>query len=391
MQDDLLAILPHSIPFDPASTDLETFLKDVPAKWVVYLMADAVDRPVQLLCVKNLRYSLKRRLGQGDLVGLSKRVDYRELVRRIYYRRVYSAFEADAIYLEAARQYFPRTYRGMTGFQPAWFIHINPDAQFPRYTKTIDLDIKTGHLIGPIEDKHSAGKLIENIVDWFDLCRYYNILVEAPNAKACAYKEMGKCPAPCDGSISMESYRQTVKWSADAIIEPKELVRDATTRMKQAAAELRFESAAKIKTYIDSLSQLGKGSSRHMRRLEDFKYLSIQRGPRDNTAKAFLITPGRIEELVGLISAPNHSGDILRLALTASSEVNVSSVDAIGAERIGVVAYHLFQPKATQGVFLPMDNIDEKAIIKAFNDVQKQKKDDTPEEAEGVVKELQML
>ena len=60
-------------------------------------------------------------------------------------------------------------------------------------------------------------------------------------------------------------------------------------------------------------------------------------------------------------------------------------------ERIGVVAYHLFQPKATQGVFLPMDSIDEKAIIKAFKDVQKQKKDETPEEAEGVVKELQML
>ena len=131
-------------------------------------MSDVDDRPVQLLCVKNLRYSLKRRLGEGEAVGVSRRVDYRGLVRMIHYRRVYSAFEADAVYLEAARQFFPRTYRGMTGFQPAWFIHVNPDAQFPRYTKTIDLDIKTGQLIGPIEDKHSAGKLIENIADWFE-------------------------------------------------------------------------------------------------------------------------------------------------------------------------------------------------------------------------------
>ena len=36
--------------FDPAG-DFEAFLKSVPAKWVVYLLADADDRPVQLLCV----------------------------------------------------------------------------------------------------------------------------------------------------------------------------------------------------------------------------------------------------------------------------------------------------------------------------------------------------
>src|SRR4051812_40911753 len=212
--------------------DLEIFLKDVPAKWVVYLMTDVDDRPVQLLCVKNLRYSLKRRLGEGDLLGPSKRVDYRQLVRHIHWRRVYSAFEADAVYLEAAREFFPQTYRGMTGFHPAWFIHVNPDANFPRFVKTIDLDIKTGMLIGPIEDKHAAARLIENVIDWFDLCRYYNILVESPNAMPCAYKEMGKCPAPCDGSISMDSYRRLVQWGTQTLISPDELIRDSKQRMQ---------------------------------------------------------------------------------------------------------------------------------------------------------------
>src|SRR3954451_14455961 len=121
-----MSMLTESIRFEPGC-DLDSFLKDVPAKWVVYLMTDAEDRPVQLLCVKNLRYSLKRRLGEGETVGLSKRVNYREIVRQIHYRRVYSSFEADVIYIEAARQFFPQTYRGMTGFQPAWFIHVNPD------------------------------------------------------------------------------------------------------------------------------------------------------------------------------------------------------------------------------------------------------------------------
>jgi len=50
-------ILDHSICFDPAA-DFEAFVKQAPAKWVVYLFADGEDRPLQLLCVKNLRYSL---------------------------------------------------------------------------------------------------------------------------------------------------------------------------------------------------------------------------------------------------------------------------------------------------------------------------------------------
>jgi len=76
--------------------------------------------------------------------------------------------------------------------------------------------------------------LIEIAEDAFDLCRYYNVLVEAPGARACAYKEMGKCPAPCDGSISMEQYRGMVEWSAQGMVDPATLVRDHTRRMQQA-------------------------------------------------------------------------------------------------------------------------------------------------------------
>src|SRR3954465_15232224 len=295
-------VFDQHLDFDPAG-DFEAFLKRAPAKWVVYLLADEADRPVQLLCVKNLRSSLKRRLGGDETIGLSKRVNYREIVRRVHWRRVDSAFEADWIYYEAARQGFPQTYAGMVGFRPAWFVHVNPDNPFPRYVKTIDLS-KPGLLIGPLEDKHAAAGFIELAEDAFDLCRYYNVLVEAPGARACAYKEMGKCPAPCDGSISMEQYRGMVEWSARSVVDPAPLVRDHTRRMQQAAAELRFETAAKIKAFVDSFSILGKGPFRHVRRLAEFNFLSLQHGPRVGTAKVFLITPGRVEQVACLVAEP---------------------------------------------------------------------------------------
>jgi excinuclease UvrABC nuclease subunit len=380
----------REIIFDPAG-DFDALVRDIPAKWAIYLMADETGRPVQLLSVKNLRYSIKRRLGvDEELAGPSRRVDYRALVRRISWRRVDSAFEADCVYLEFARQLFPQTYQGMVGFRPAWFVHVNPDSNFPRYIKTRDLGIRTGVLMGPLEDKHVAGRLVEQAVDWFDLCRYYHILTEAPNGKACAYKEMGKCPAPCDGSISMGQYRRLVDWSARSIVDPAEMIRDQQQRMNTAAAELRFETAGKIKAFIDSLSQLGKGSFRHVRRLSDFKFIALQRGPRDGSAKVFLITPGEVQEIACLPHEPTRPADILRLALTLAADHSQSTVHEVGTERIGVVSHHLFLAKAAHGVFLPLDSVDEKSIARAYRELLKQK---APEESEseGVMKELQAM
>src|SRR5436305_11874250 len=185
-----LAIFDHEVSFDP-NGDLDAFLKQVPAKWVVYLLADENAAPIQLLCVKNLRASLKRRLGGEEIIGPSRKLDYRELVRRIYWRRVDSAFEADLVYLDIARQIFPQSYRGMIGFDPAWFVYVNPANNFPRYTKAIDPK-GDGIIIGPFADKHAAARFMQLVEDAFDLCRYYNILVASPHGRACPYNDMGK-------------------------------------------------------------------------------------------------------------------------------------------------------------------------------------------------------
>ena len=382
-------IFTHRLDFDPAAP-FEDFPRAAPARWVVYLLADGEDRPIQLLCVKNLRSSLKRRLGEDETAAPSKRVNYREVVRRIHWRRVDSAFEADCVYLEAARALFPQTYQGMVGFRPAWFIHVDPEAQFPRYTKTTDLSRPNGTYVGPLETRNDAQSLIEQVEDWFDLCRYYHILLESPRGKACAYKEMGKCPAPCDGSIGIEHYRRMVEWSLSTLVDPAEMLRTQNARMQAAAQELRFETAAKIKAYIDSLSQLGKGPYRYARRLQDCQFLAFQRGPREGTAKIFLITPGRIDEIAGLVCEPARPAELLKIAFTLAAERGHAPLAVEAQERIGVVAHHLFLAKATHGVFLPLDKIDEKAASKAYRDLLKQKPVEQSE-GEGVIKELQAL
>ena len=358
----------------------------VPPRWAVYLLADADDRPVQLLCVRNLRYSLRRRLGEPDAdEPASKRVDYRAVVRRVHWRRVDSAFEADLAYHDAARHLFPRTFQGMVGYRPAWFVHVNEAAAFPRYTKTTDLTIGTGTLLGPLEDKRAAGRLIELLEDAFDLCRFYSVLVEAPHGQPCAYKEMGKCPAPCDGSIGMEQYRRLIGWSRQVLADPAGYVREQDRRMRQAAGELRFEAAAKIKAYVEQLSQLGTGPFRHVRAAGEFQFVAVQAGPRSGSAKVFLASPGRVELVLCVADAAAvKPAEVLRAVLTTAGE---RAGEAADADRIGVVTHHLFARKPA-GAVLPLATVDERAIGKAIRDVGKRA---TAEEVddEGLVKELQ--
>lgn len=387
---EISALLDQHATFDPAG-DFEAFLRAVPARWVVYLLSDADDRPVQLLCVKNLRASLKRRLGGNEQVGPSRRVNYRDLVRHIHFHRVDSAFEADWLYFEAARELFPQSYQGMIGFRPAWFVHVNPESPFPRYIKATDLS-RPGLYIGPVEDKHVAARLIQLVEDLFDLCRYYNLLTESPNAKACAYKEMGKCPAPCDGSISMEQYRNVIDWSAKTLVDPADFVRMHTRRMQSAAAALQFETAARIKSYVDQLSQLAKGPYRFARLLKDFQFLSFQHGPRTGTVKVFCVSRGRVGMAACMIDEPRWPAELLGTVLKAAERGNEAGdmVDPIAVERIGIVAHHLFSAKPGHGVFVRFDELSEKAILRAYRELLKRPAEEDAE-AEGVIKELQSL
>jgi excinuclease UvrABC nuclease subunit len=301
-----------------------------------------------------------------------------------------SAFEADVVYLEAARQTFPQTYRGMTGFRPAWFVHVNPETTFPRYVKTIELEREKGVYLGPLEDKHDAQRLVHLAESLFDLCRDYSIFTQSPIAGPCAWKQMGKCVGPCDGTISLDAYRDLVAYSVRVLSDAADHVRAHTHRMQQAAAEMRFETAQRIKEYVEQLSQLGKGAFRHVRPLREFAYLSLQRGPREGLAKVFLITPGQIEEIAGLIDAPAQPDELLRQSLLLANDRTAGQVDEVGAERVGVVVHHLFVAKAKHGVFIPLASIGESSITRAYRELLKQKVEQDSE-GEGVVKELQAL
>src|SRR5262245_57276152 len=146
----------HHLKLDPTGAIDEQTLA-IPARWCVMMLTDADDQPVQLLCAKNVRALLRRRLsGADETEGPSRKIDYRSLVRGASWRRVDSTFEMDLIYLEAARTFFPDRWKKIIPQRTALFVAIDASATFPKFQIVTDPTKSHGAIFGPFTEKSRA-------------------------------------------------------------------------------------------------------------------------------------------------------------------------------------------------------------------------------------------
>ena len=318
-------------------------------KSAVCMLLAAADQPVQLLATASLRTMLRKRLGPLDpLSPATKQADLRPLIRKVAWLNVNSRFEADLHYIRLARRYFPLQHAELLRQLEVYFVAVDPAAAFPRFSRVALSDLgkaanATVAIFGPMQTKAAADKWIEQVESAFDLCRYHQILASAPRGQPCAYKDMGRCPAPCDGTISMPAYRQQVQLAVTQISQREAFISEQTSRMTEAAGNMAFESAARIKQYIDEITALfapagSRPGSRFVRPLSNFRYLVVRRGSASTKAKLFEVTPWSI----GLLP----EWDLKQSALPPLLSKEPAPVDrsAIAADELAIFCQHLFEP-----------------------------------------------
>jgi hypothetical protein len=267
----------------------------LPAGGGVCVLTDADGHVVQTLTSQALRRSLMLRLDPSPKPGGRPRADLRAIVRCVWWRPTYSVFETSLAYLEIARQLNPGGYRQDLAFGPAWFARVNPQDRFPRWIADKLAFEPPAVDVGPFPRRSSCRQFIEMLEDLFDLCRYYDVLKQAPAGQACAYKDMGKCPAPCDGSVSMDHYRRAIAASAEFArgrCEPR--FAELEEAMNAAAGRLQFEQAARLREQVARARKLLARDERVQKTPEDFRYLVVQRGGGTTYLKPFFVDRGVI-------------------------------------------------------------------------------------------------
>lgn len=326
---------------------------DVPAKGAVYLLVGEGNVPLLLATVGDLRAALKRRLADMVVDAKTKRIDYAKITRGVFYKEVHSPFAANLWYMRTARTLFAGEYRRMISYRAPWWICLKRDDPRVIFKRTTDLDRGDVDYIGPIIQRRVAEKLVETALDLFDLCRYPEVIAQAPHGKACAYKEMGKCPAPCDGSVPLTWHGEQLVRARDVLsgVGREQWLATVKGAMTEAAAKLEFEKAGRIKALLARAELLEHESAAHARPLEAFKFLTLQPGTGRTTVEPFVVMGGEVTPLP-LMKKKTLAADAVAVFNAIVDRPVGAPLDEAQHDHVALVAHHLYRGEDDAGVWL---------------------------------------
>jgi hypothetical protein len=269
------------------------------------------DSTVLLAATGHIRSFIAQRLNEDG--EQSTKADLSPITRTVRAYPTGSAFESDWIVLEKARQVDRGLYSKLQEQNRRYLIVLNTGTGFGSWRvvdtlwqpqqqpqgqqnldkvslvineqvneqsdKQINKQINEQGdelIVGPFASKKSAVAFGETLDDVFELCRYPKELALAPNGTACAYKEMGRCPAACDGSESMESYlnrlREAAKTASQGIRAWKEQLSKA---IATASASLDFETAQITQRQLQQVEDLSTDAGAYAASLHAMSCLCI--------------------------------------------------------------------------------------------------------------------
>ncbi len=327
-------------------------LMAIPNRRGVFLLEGSGGEPILLASAASVRTRMRSKLTAPENPDQpSRQADLRTISSRLRWKLSDSHFEALWHYWQLSRVIYPKTYRELLNLQGAWFLQVDVAAAAPFLSRTQDVT-RGGRYLGPFMTGRSAQKFLEMLEDAFDLCRCLDELRAAPHGRGCVYRQLGRCPGPCQGLISIEEYRRTVTQACDFAAGRRADVRgEMDGRMRELAAQQRYEEAANLKARLKRLDEFDKPEYAHVAPLETFRFLYVHPGPR-RSVKVFFIDRGEIQLGVTL-AWPAEQAAVEQLLLAGNMFfAQPRPIDAARQEGLSLVSHYLFYPDERSGLAL---------------------------------------
>jgi excinuclease ABC subunit C len=200
--------------------------------------------------------------------------------------------EADALILENSliKQLKPKYNILLRDDKTYPYIYLDESQEFPRFELT--RKVVRGKKIRYYGPFPSGGRaLLDALYALFPLVQKAGCL---RGKKACLFHQIGRCPAPCEGKISPEAYREGVEAAKEAIHNLPLILRRLEERMMDLAAQERFEEAARVRDQIEAIRGLEIRSEIDLAREEDYDIFAIDPGKERGVVVRLFMRRGRI-------------------------------------------------------------------------------------------------
>ncbi|HHW60280.1 MAG TPA: excinuclease ABC subunit UvrC [Syntrophomonadaceae bacterium] len=269
---------------------LKERLKNVPLQPGVYLYKDAEGRVIYVGKARSLRSRMRSYFQSPDRL-LPK---VRAMVARIHdFDYIVTSTEVEALILEnnLIKSYQPRYNILLRDDKSYPYLKITGE-DFPRICMVREKKDQVSHYYGPYTEAATLRDTIRLLTSIFPLRTCKNLRTRS---RPCLNYDMGKCLAPCVGRVSQEEYAQVVEelinfleGRNDKLLEKKE------AQMHQAAEELEFEKAARLRDQIEAIKILGVKQQVAFARPYQLDAIAMIKGERSSLVLVFKLREGNI-------------------------------------------------------------------------------------------------
>lgn len=226
----------------------------------VYLFQDQAGRVIYIGKAKDLR----ARVGSYFLQAAAQDRRTAQLVREAYDVDFLEAeSEVDALLMEARliKDTQPKFNRDLRDDKSFPYLQITTHEDFPRVEITREPQAGGVKLYGPFANVGSLRGALQVLQRVFKF-RTCSLDIDADDDRwrwfrPCLLASIHQCTAPCNLRISKEEYRQDIKRLRMFLDGKRQsLLKEMRAEMSQAAADLRFEKAARLRDEIEMLESL---------------------------------------------------------------------------------------------------------------------------------------
>jgi len=265
-------------------------LKNVPLQPGVYLYKDKEGRVIYVGKAKSLRSRMRSYFQSPE--GMLPKV--RAMMARVAdFDYIVTGSELEALILEnnLIKAYQPRYNIDLRDDKTYPYLKVTFE-NYPRVCIVREKKDKVSRYYGPFTEVGSLRETLKLMNGIFPLRTCPNLKL---NRRPCLNHDMGKCLAPCTGKVSVEEYGQLVNGWID-FLEGKshQLIGQKEAEMKQAAANLEFEKAARLRDQIHAIKTLSEKQKVSLDHPYEMDMVGMIGGEADNLVLVFKIRAGKI-------------------------------------------------------------------------------------------------
>ncbi|AEF83323.1 excinuclease ABC subunit UvrC [Leadbettera azotonutricia] len=234
---------------------LKAAARAAPQEPGVYIWRDEESRIIYVGKAKSLRNRLSSYFAGGKDVKTTHLIRHAKSIETII---VSSEYEALLLENTLIKQHSPKYNINLKDGKTYPVIRITAEA-YPRIFRTRHIVDDGSLYFGPYSNIQAVDKLLDLVEKLFPLRKCRSL---KKRSSPCMYYHIDRCMAPCCGKISEEDYRIQVERVRKLLAgETEALTADLTARMKDAAASLKFEEAARLRNAVRAVEDLSEPSS----------------------------------------------------------------------------------------------------------------------------------